>query len=89
MTAVRVARARKLCFVVQNHLAKGCSNAAPVGYPRWILTHSGIEPSCASRNVWPLTGLRRLRRGRRMLSGNVGDLYVVRQYLDAQRGRWA
>jgi hypothetical protein len=24
----------------------------------------------------------------RMLSGNVGDLYVVRQYLDAQRGGW-
>lgn len=25
----------------------------------------------------------------RMLSGNVADLYVVRQYLDAQRGGWA
>jgi hypothetical protein len=25
----------------------------------------------------------------RMLSGNVGDLYVVRQYLDAMRGGWA
>lgn len=25
----------------------------------------------------------------RMLSGNVADLYVVRQYLDAQRGVWA
>ncbi len=25
----------------------------------------------------------------RMLSGNVADLYVVRQYLDAQRGSWA
>jgi hypothetical protein len=25
----------------------------------------------------------------RMLSGNVVDLYVVRQYLDAQRGGWA
>jgi hypothetical protein len=25
----------------------------------------------------------------RMLSGNVSDLYVVRQYLDAQRGGWA
>ncbi len=24
-----------------------------------------------------------------MLSGNVADLYVVRQYLDAQRGGWA
>ena len=24
----------------------------------------------------------------RMLSGNVSDLYVVRQYLDAQRGGW-
>ena len=24
----------------------------------------------------------------RMLSGNVGDLYLVRQYLDAQRGGW-
>lgn len=23
-----------------------------------------------------------------MLSGNVGDLFVVRQYLDAQRGGW-
>ena len=26
---------------------------------------------------------------RRMLSGQMGDLYVVRQYLDAQRGGWA
>lgn len=25
----------------------------------------------------------------RMLSGNVADLYVVRQYLDAERGGWA
>ncbi len=25
----------------------------------------------------------------RMLSGNVSDLYVVRQYLDAQRGGWS
>jgi hypothetical protein len=25
----------------------------------------------------------------RMLSGTVSDLYVVRQYLDAQRGGWA
>lgn len=25
----------------------------------------------------------------RMLSGNVSDLYVVRQYLDAMRGGWA
>ena len=25
----------------------------------------------------------------RMLGGNVGDLMVVRQYLDAQRGGWA
>ncbi|HKY64629.1 MAG TPA: MbcA/ParS/Xre antitoxin family protein [bacterium] len=25
----------------------------------------------------------------RMLSGNVGDLYEVRKYLDAQRGGWA
>lgn len=25
----------------------------------------------------------------RMLSGNIADLYVVRQYLDAQRGGWA
>ncbi len=25
----------------------------------------------------------------RMLSGNVADLYVVRQYLDSQRGGWA
>jgi Protein of unknown function (DUF2384) len=25
----------------------------------------------------------------RMLSGRVSDLYVVRQYLDAQRGGWA
>lgn len=26
---------------------------------------------------------------KRMLSGHVSDLYVVRQYLDAQRGGWA
>jgi hypothetical protein len=25
----------------------------------------------------------------RMLSGNVGDLYAVRQYLDAMRGGWS
>jgi hypothetical protein len=25
----------------------------------------------------------------RMLSGNVADLYVVRQYVDAQRGGWS
>ncbi len=25
----------------------------------------------------------------RMMSGNVSDLFVVRQYLDAQRGGWA
>jgi hypothetical protein len=25
----------------------------------------------------------------RMLSGNVADLFVVRRYLDAQRGGWA
>jgi hypothetical protein len=25
----------------------------------------------------------------RMVSGQVGDLYLVRQYLDAQRGGWA
>ena len=25
----------------------------------------------------------------RMLSGHIGDLYIVRQYLDAQRGGWA
>ncbi len=25
----------------------------------------------------------------RMLSGNVSDIYIVRQYLDAQRGGWA
>jgi hypothetical protein len=25
----------------------------------------------------------------RMLTGNVSDLYVVRQYLDAQRGGWS
>jgi hypothetical protein len=25
----------------------------------------------------------------RMLSGNVADLYVVRRYLDAERGGWA
>ena len=25
----------------------------------------------------------------RMLAGQVSDLYVVRQYLDAQRGGWA
>jgi hypothetical protein len=25
----------------------------------------------------------------RMLSGHVSDLYVIRQYLDAQRGGWA
>lgn len=26
---------------------------------------------------------------KRMLSGHVSDLYVIRQYLDAQRGVWA
>jgi len=37
-------------------------------------------------NAAPLFGGRSALE--RMLSGNVADLYVVRQYLDAQRGGW-
>jgi uncharacterized protein (DUF2384 family) len=37
-------------------------------------------------NTAPLFGGRSALE--RMLSGNVADLYVVRQYLDAQRGGW-
>lgn len=38
-------------------------------------------------NAAPLFGGRSALE--RMLSGQVADLYVVRQYLDAQRGGWA
>ena len=38
-------------------------------------------------NTAPLFGGRSALE--RMLSGQVSDLYVVRQYLDAQRGGWA
>lgn len=38
-------------------------------------------------NAAPLFGGRSALE--RMLGGNVGDLMVVRQYLDAQRGGWA
>jgi hypothetical protein len=38
-------------------------------------------------NTAPLFGGRSALQ--RMLSGHVSDLYVVRQYLDAQRGGWA
>ena len=38
-------------------------------------------------NASPLFGGRSALE--RMLSGQVADLYVVRQYLDAQRGGWA
>ena len=38
-------------------------------------------------NTAPLFGGRSALE--RMLSGQVADLYVVRQYLDAQRGGWA
>jgi len=38
-------------------------------------------------NAAPLFGGRSALE--RMLAGNVADLYVVRQYLDAQRGGWA
>ena len=38
-------------------------------------------------NMAPLFGGRSALA--RMLSGQVADLYVVRQYLDAQRGGWA
>ena len=37
-------------------------------------------------NIAPLFGGRTALD--RMLSGQVSDLYVVRQYLDAQRGGW-
>ena len=38
-------------------------------------------------NTAPLFGGRSALE--RMLSGQVGDLFVVRQYLDAQRGAWS
>lgn len=38
-------------------------------------------------NAAPLFGGRSALE--RMLSGNVADLFVVRQYLDAERGGWA
>ncbi len=37
-------------------------------------------------SAWLFSGRSALDR---MLSGHVSDLYVVRQYLDAQRGGWA
>jgi hypothetical protein len=50
------------------------------------------EPAAADTwikkpNTAPLFGGRSALQ--RMLSGLVADLYVVRQYLDAQRGGWA
>ncbi len=48
------------------------------------LTRRAPMPGCASRTrPRPFGGASALER---MLGGNVGDLYVVRQYLDAQRG---
>ena len=53
-----------------------------------------LLPDPASADAWvrkpnsaPLFGGRSALE--RMLSGNVGDLFVVRQYLDAMRGGWA
>lgn len=53
-----------------------------------------LLPTAAAADAWvrrpnaapPFNGGSALER---MLSGNVADLYVVRQYLDAQRGGWA
>lgn len=50
------------------------------------------DPASADRwiqrpNSAPLFGNRSALE--RMLSGNVADLFIVRQYLDAQRGGWA
>jgi hypothetical protein len=52
-----------------------------------------LLPDAASADAWirkpnaapPFGGRSALER---MLSGNVADLYVVRQYLDAERGGW-
>lgn len=53
-----------------------------------------LLPDPAAADAWvkkpnsaPLFGGRSALE--RMLSGNVGDLYVVRQYLDAMRGGWS
>jgi hypothetical protein len=52
-----------------------------------------LLPDAAAADAWirkpnaalPFGGRSALER---MLSGNVADLYVVRQYLDAERGGW-
>ncbi len=53
-----------------------------------------LFPDAAAANGWVRkANSASLFNGRsaldRMLCGNVTDLYVVRQYLDAQRGGWA
>jgi hypothetical protein len=53
-----------------------------------------LLPDAAAADAWikkpnsatPFGGRSALER---MLSGNVSDLYAVRQYLDAMRGGWA
>jgi len=53
-----------------------------------------LLPDAAAADAWirqpnaaaPFGGRSALER---MLSGNVADLYVVRQYLDAERGGWS
>ena len=58
------------------HLASRCRSCFP--------TRPRPMPGCTGRTQAPLFGGHSALE--RMLSGNVADLYVVRQYLDAQRG---
>lgn len=48
----------------------------PVRADAWVRKPNQAEPFAGTSAL------------ERMLSGNVADLYVVRQYLDAQRGGW-
>jgi Antitoxin Xre-like helix-turn-helix domain/Antitoxin Xre/MbcA/ParS C-terminal toxin-binding domain len=53
-----------------------------------LLPDAGAADAWVKRpNAAPLFGGRTALE--RMLGGNVGDLVVVRQYLDARRGGWA
>ena len=61
----------------------GIYSALQVLLPRREAADAWIKKA----NAAPLFGGRSALA--RMLSGQVADLYIVRQYLDAQRGGWA
>lgn len=60
----------------------GIYKALQILFPNSMAANTWIRQP---NNAQPFGGYSALER---MLSGNVTDLYVVRQYLDAQRGGW-